>query len=206
MRYIQKSDTPQFFKDDTKNLQNWKEYKEKRKLKKFLLENEQDFLCCYCEGKVDLDSSHIEHIKPKSLDIEKLTFDYKNLVASCNGICNNNEDREYCGHKKENNFDEDSFLNPTKVENIREYFIYNIEGEILPSKMDKTKSKYTIDLLQLNTSNSYLQEARKKSLEQFRLSARKKAQNKKENIKGIVKNILDKENLPFISFLRFHYE
>jgi 5-methylcytosine-specific restriction endonuclease McrA len=126
MRYIQKQPIPQFFIDDTKTLQAklislankkdkklvWdNEYKEKRKLKLYILENEQNYLCCYCEAKVTLDDSHIEHIKPKDMDEESLTFDYANLAVSCDGICfNDKNERLTCGHKKDNKFDETKFF------------------------------------------------------------------------------------------------
>ena len=77
MRYIQKVETPQFFKDDTDELTEWSQYysDKKRLIKEYILEREQKHLCIYCESKINLsaESSHIEHIKPKSLDLVNLT-------------------------------------------------------------------------------------------------------------------------------------
>lgn len=220
MRYIQKQPTPDFFQRDTQALQEkiiasetkkdkklvWdKDYKEKRKLKEYILENEQNYLCCYCEAKVTLDNSHVEHIKPKDLDEDSLTFEYGNLSVSCNGECFSDK-RLTCGHKKENKFDASKFLNPTKVVNIREYFIYTDNGHIGASNLDEAKSKYTMDLLQLNTFNNYLPEARKIALDKFKDSVRENALKTGREMKEIAKLLLEKENLAFISFLRFKYK
>ncbi len=208
MRYIHKLESPQFFIEDTNGLSHWNDYlaQNKRKLKKFILENEQNGLCCYCEGKVQIDSSHLEHIKPKSLDIDNLTFDYNNISVSCNGICESNTEREYCGHKKENIFDETKFINPTIIENIREYFKYENDGEIKSSGLDNEKVLYTILLLQLNTFNNYLQEARKKALVEFREVVTKKAKATGKDLKDIAVLLLKQERLAYISFLRYKYK
>ena len=208
MRYIKKCDTPQFFIDDTNGLTLWNEYlaQNKRKLRQYILENEQNSLCCYCEGKITVKNSHLEHIKPKSLDISNLTFDYQNISVSCNGICDSGNEREYCGHKKENSFEETKFLNPTIVENIRKYFKYENDGEIKSSGLDDEKVLYTILLLQLNTFNNYLQEARKKALVEFREVVTKKAQATGKDLKEIAILLLKQERLAFISFLKYKYK
>ena len=80
--------TPQFFLKDTLGLNNWNQYlaKNKRKLREYILENEQHELCCYCEGNVSINSAnqHLEHIVPRISDIS-LIFDYNNILVSCNG-------------------------------------------------------------------------------------------------------------------------
>ena len=218
MKYIKKTSEPKFFIIDTKELieklkvateksEVWNDdYKEKRKLKEYLLKNEQNYLCAYCEAKVTLDVSHIEHIKPKSLDYNNLTFDYSNLIVSCNGTCFSDTNKpRTCGHRKGNKFDEDMFLNPTKIKNIRDYFIYTGNYYIGSSNLDKNKAKYTMDLLELNSFNNYLPEARKKALDEFRISVKKYALETGKNVKTVSKRLLNKENLAFISFLRFFY-
>ncbi len=49
MRYIKKLPTPEFFIDDTKELTSWNDYPayKKRKLKEYILEKEQNWLCGY---------------------------------------------------------------------------------------------------------------------------------------------------------------
>lgn len=220
MRYIQKQVIPDFFEVDTKELENkiislstkkekklvWdNDYKEKRKLKEYILENEQNFLCCYCEAKVTLDNSHVEHIKPKDMDEDSLTFDYSNLSVSCDGECFHDK-RLTCGHKKENKFNELDFLNPTKVVDIREYFIYTDNCYIGASNKNEKKAKYTMQLLQLNSFNNYLPEARAIALDEFNLSIKEHIQKTGKAKEYIIKALLKRENLAFISFLRFKYK
>lgn len=215
MKFIIKTDEPSFFTEDTKELREkiktapikseiWDEYKEKRKLKEYILKHEQNGLCCYCESKVTLDGSHLEHIKPKSKDYYNLTFDYSNLAVSCNGKCYTDGGKSMtCGHKKDDSFDETKFLNPTTVPNIRDYFIYTEKGDIGSSSQDEQKSKYTLKLLQLNF---YLSEARLKALKEFRSSIDNNVKRTRRNAKDIAKVLLEKENMAFISFLRFKYK
>ena len=231
MRYIQKKDIPQFFIDDTEELRElikvvpqkekkdiWdKKYKRKRELKKYLLEIEQNWLCGYCEAKLeevfyrekreDKELIHIEHIKPKYLDYDNLSFDYYNLLVSCSGKCFTKNNRPLtCGHKKGNKFNENLFLNPIKERDIRDYFIYTNSGQIGMSSKDQKKSKYTMDLLELNTFDNELPEARLIALKEFRNSIEKYSNKIKITPKKAIKLLLSKENLAFISFLRYKYK
>lgn len=147
----------------------WTQYHsaKKRRLKQFILDNEQYGLCCYCEKSITVDhtSSHIEHIKPKSLDVLTLTFAYYNLLVSCEGNHFNeigDNSKNTCGQKKENNFDEVKFLNPTLVNDLSTYFIFDSDtGIIAASEKDIEKAEYTIGILNLNGNNDKLAEARK---------------------------------------------
>ena len=222
MRYIQKQITPNFFIEDTKELKNkiigllnkkdkklvWdNDYKDKKKLKEYILVYEQNYLCCYCEAKVTLDNSHIEHIKPKDMDEDNLTFDYSNLSVSCNGECfNDKNQRLTCGHKKSNKFDENNFLNPTKIKNIRDYFIYTDNYYMGASNLDKEKAKYTLNLLKLDVYDNNLAEARRIALKEFNNSIREFSKTTGKNKEYIIKRLLERENLAFISFLRFKYK
>ena len=207
MKYIKKSEIPQFFIDDTNGLVQWSQYKYKKRLKEYLLENEQNYLCGYCEAKIRLDNSHIEHINPKSLDYDNLTFDYNNLLVSCNGICFSELNKPItCGHKKGNKFNEEKFLNPTKQIDIRDYFVYTNKFYIGSSSLDEDKSQYTIDLLELNSFNNNLPQAREDSYNKFRESIENYAQKTGRDKKEIARILLNKEDLAFISFLRFKYK
>lgn len=203
MRYIKKLNTPQFFTNDTINLTSWNDYysAKKRVLKEYISKEEQNYLCCYCEDKIDINNSHIEHIKPKSLDINNLTFDYSNLAVSCNGTCRNSEDdntRYNCGHRKDKNdtqYIEELFLNPTQIRDIKEYFQYDIDGFITPSDKNIEKAKYMIDTLHLNDGD--LPKARKdtlKDLEELNI-----------DFDELI-FLLEQEDLAFISFLRYKYK
>jgi len=217
MKYIKKLETPQFFIDDTKDLTNWKDYSltkaislKKIKLKKYILENEQNGLCCYCE--LDLISnnklSHIEHIKPKSLDIFNLTFEYSNLLVSCEGNHFNeigDNTITNCGQFKKDNFDEELFLNPTIVKNVSEYFVFNSDGIISTSVIDKIKADFTINILNLNGKNNILAEARKKTKD----ALVKKFYNSKLPISVIKQKLIDylkNDRNEFITFLRYIYK
>jgi len=230
LRYIQKNEIPQFFIDDTEALKEkikiipqknkkdmWdKEYKTKRKLKQYILEKEQNWLCGYCEAKLeetffrekreDKELIHIEHIKPKHLDYDNLSFDYDNLLVSCSGKCFTDKNKPLtCGHKKGNKFDENLFLNPIKEINIREYFIYTDKGHIGSSSKNEEKSKYTMKLLDLNSFNNELVNARLIALEAFKKSIKAYTNKRRISPQKVIKLLLAKENLAFISFLRYKY-
>ena len=205
MRYVKKTLTPQFFIDSTIGISRWEDYPvSKRPLKEYVLQNEQNYLCIYCESKVELDNSHLEHIKPKARDkFPELTFNYANIVVSCNGNCHT-EDEEYysCGHIKDNEYDETKFLNPIELIDIREYFEYDIDtGDITESSRDINKAKYMISTLHLNDGSLPL--ARKKALKIF-IEKLKKLDNSQRKNKII--EVLNKENIAFVSFLRFKYK
>lgn len=215
MRYIQKLDTPDFFIEDTQSLTDWKNYTEKKRLKEYILKNEQNYLCCYCESKVTIlgdnekDGSHLEHIKPKKF-YNDLTFYYNNLLVSCQGTCHNSENdktRHSCGHKKDDEYIENNFLNPTTVEDIRDYFQYetlpNEKIKIVPTAKDSTKAQYMINLLHLNDDT--LLSARYKALEDFETTKEAMLEEFALDIDiDDIKNMLT-EDLAFISFLRYEY-
>lgn len=210
MRFIQKQEAPDFFKTDTENLSDWKKYKRKKKrLKKHILEHEheQDHLCCYCEKGITFEgtSSHIEHIKPQT-KYPELVFEYYNLLVSCQGDhCNDPGDSSayICGHKKDDDYEYDKFLDPTKYEDISEYFTFNYEGEILPSKKDVEKSQYTIDLLNLNGENNRLAEARKKTVTSLKKVLKELPI---EVRKTKLRKILADKKREFGTFLRYRFQ
>jgi uncharacterized protein (TIGR02646 family) len=209
MKYIRKTTpTPPFFLADTAGLGSWDKYLavNKRTLRKYILDNEQFGLCCYCEKQVTEVSSHVEHIKPKSLDIATLTFDYANLLVSCEGNHFNeigdNSKKNNCGHLKDDDFDEILFLNPTLVTNISEYFIFDTDGVVESSVIDVPKATYTLQLLNLNGKNNKLAEARKNAKQQLILQLRNfKPEEQKEKLKAYLQNNTNE----FITFLRYTF-
>jgi len=220
MRYIFKKEIPQFFVDEVEELEKTLEHKTARELfdslkcksqlLEYMLEKEQNGLCGYCEAQIKEQSkSHLEHIEPIKID-KKLVFDYQNLIVSCNGTCfNNDEKRLTCGHKKDTKGYKPNytlFLNPTKVENIREYFKYDTRGNIGSSNLDKERSNETMRVLNLNDPCNRLPEERLKALVEFKKSIQKYKLKTQKSLKEIIKLLLDKENLAFISFLRFKYK
>lgn len=214
MRHIQKLNAPQSFIDKTTTLNKWSDYhnrcnRQKRALRKYILKYEQNFLCIYCESKISASnrSSHIEHIRPKSSNkYPELTFEYRNLVISCNGTCHNAEidNSQYsCGHLKDNEYTENKFLNPIEISDIRDYFEYDFDDYFInPSNKDVIKAKYMIDTLHLNDGG--LPKGREKALENF-IKGMKNISDIKVR-KEKMKQILDKENIAFISFLKSKYK
>jgi uncharacterized protein (TIGR02646 family) len=151
MKHIKKSKEPQVlsdFKNDFKKNHNidanYKDITSNVRIQvKYALLEEQYSICCYCMKPIKKENSHIEHIKPQA-KFPSETLNYNNLLASCNGIQDHNEN---CGHKKDNWYDANDFLTPLNSD-CEKVFIYNITGE-----MDATSKngKITIDKLDLNS-------------------------------------------------------
>jgi uncharacterized protein (TIGR02646 family) len=191
MRYIHKVSSPDFFINETKGLSKWNDYTgSKKPLREYILKNEQNYLCIYCESKVSSGRkySHIEHLRPKEKEkYPELTFKYKNLVVSCNGNQYNQaeDNNQYtCGHIKSNKYDENKFLNPIEIEDIRDYFKYDFDDFIIESSgKNDIKANYTITTLKLNDAR--LTKSREKSLKIFIIRMRKIRDIKKRKMKII---------------------
>ncbi len=213
MRFIKKTEVPQFFHDDTSGLSVWDDYlaEKKRRLKQHILDNEQNYLCVYCETRIDVTTSHLEHIRPKSISPSTLTFDYNNISVSCNGDCHNRSGDNHayhCGHRKDKidtRFDETKFLNLVEIDDLRDYFEYTNEKNqwmIVPSEKSPDNANYMIDTLRLNDNGLPL--ARKKALQAFikTMSTIKDKEVRLKNIKAVLKN----ESIPYISFLKYRHK
>jgi uncharacterized protein (TIGR02646 family) len=210
MKYILKTEEPLFFTNHKRTLTKWNDYKssKKRLLKNHILQNEQFQLCCYCEKKIHNDTEcHVEHIKPKSLDLINLTFDYSNLIVSCEGNHFNeigDNSKNTCGQKKENNFNEITFLNPTLSTDISEYFEYDSDtGIIKSSSKNPVRANYNISILNLNGDNNKLAEARKKAKDAFIKIASSLSQ---EQLINNVSSFLSDDKNEFITFFRFVFK
>ena len=139
MKHIKKSQEPEKFtnwkaleNDDWKP--NWDENfqtPEKPVVHDALLK-EQGYICCYCGMRITRETSHIEHLKPRST-YPNLALEYTNLIASCQG-----ESEEpptvpvHCGHKKKYWYDENLMVSPLKI-NCAEFFKYPASGKIQPT-------------------------------------------------------------------------
>ena len=145
MLKVNKISEPDFFKEFKRKskLKNWKDfdYEIKTKLKKYMLENEQEFdgiyFCPYCEREITVEKSQIEHVKPKD-KFPKLFHEYKNFLTGC-------LENQTCGSIKENKWD-DNFINPIEIDP---------EGKIV---LDKEILKYitkfpSLKKFLLNTDN-----------------------------------------------------
>lgn len=168
MRYIDKSRRCPAFDSYTKP-SSWGDFNDsniKLQLHQHLLQ-EQQYLCVYCQQSIPpklqkddhllprLHPSHIEHIRPKDAhQYPHLAFDYGNLTVSCNGFDTSTSptvrSSDFCGHPKNNDFDDAMFLHPCENPDIEKSFEYDINGSIAPSHYQTAKAQYTINLLQLN--------------------------------------------------------
>ena len=101
LKVNKKSEPEEFTKYKSKNkIINWDSFSTeiKQVLKQYLLEEQENRCCPYCEIEINLDKSHIEHIKPKNT-FPKLLSDYNNLIACC-------LESKRCGNSKANKWDE----------------------------------------------------------------------------------------------------
>jgi len=118
------------------------------KLREYILLEEQNLLCAYCEKEIDdnPENSNIDHFKLKAghLFPEK-TLDYNNMLVSCNT-------KERCSKYKDKHIklkDEyNNIINPI-TENPDDFFDYLLTGKIIA--IDKNlKAEFTMDIFQLN--------------------------------------------------------
>lgn len=122
-----------------------------------ILINEQNCYCGYTEIRIDNEwDCHLDHYRKRSL-FGALTFDWNNLIASCN-------DDEYGARYKDLHFrgpegrrlqnpDYDILLNPV-ADNVEDFIECNIFGILEPKKnisiQNRRKAQFTIDVFNLN--------------------------------------------------------
>ncbi|SEM75730.1 TIGR02646 family protein [Stigmatella aurantiaca] len=134
MRPILKSPEPATFtawKGGLASVPGWNHFTQtfpliKRDLKAALLQ-EQFQVCCYCERDI-AGGAHIEHLVPKSLDPGR-TYDYSNLLASCEGERAKGRPPETCGHLKDN---APLSVHPL-MPDCSSYFVFSSSGNVSPS-------------------------------------------------------------------------
>lgn len=156
MLKVQKTLEPKFYKDfKTKHISkinNWDDmndhYEVKQELREYMIIEEQNFKCPYCESLIyDESEGNIEHIRPKD-KFKELYLDYNNFLTSCRSTYS-------CDNFKGSKWDE-NFINPV-LEDPRDYFTYDLySGEVIPKSDDKTikeKVEKTIEILNLNHNN-----------------------------------------------------
>ena len=118
------------------------------KLREYILLEEQNLLCAYCEREIDdnPENSNIDHFRLKAghLFPEK-TLDYNNMLVSCNteGRCSKYKDKHIKLKDEYNNI-----INPI-TENPDDFFDYLLTGKIIA--IDKNpKAEFTMNIFQLN--------------------------------------------------------
>lgn len=163
MKYIVKSAEPTGFtnwkaanpkasySDITRHVKSW--------LKQSLLE-EQHYICCYCECRIDSNNSHIEHFKPKARDkYPELQLSYSNLHASCGCNISKGEDI-HCGHKKSNEYS--PLLVSPLEKDCHTHFGYTLDGGI-SGKSNRGEESIRI----LHLDSELLKEQRKTLIDYF---------------------------------------
>lgn len=152
MKYIEKLPEPITFAD-WKKLHPGANYNDhlsrassvKNTLKNTLLQ-EQKYICCYCECRIDTDHSHIEHFRPKGHpEFAGLQLDYANLHASCTKLPTGSAE-EHCGHKKGDVFSEE-LISPLERD-CSSHFTYGMDGRIHGAD---ERGKMTISILRLDS-------------------------------------------------------
>ncbi|MDD4965120.1 MAG: TIGR02646 family protein [Gallionella sp.] len=204
MRFIQKTQSPDFFEQEKSAapLTTWESFQNpcKNKFKDFLL-TEQQHLCGYCECHLSSNDSHLEHLAPQE-QYADLRFVYENLIVSCNGtsICDGkSKHKESCGHRKNNEYDQALFLNPVATPDISSHFKFDPDtGQVLATEKDaKNAANYMIRILNLDAL--YLRNARRNAKEVLLAHLN---QLPPEQAMPILRAELATER-EFISFLRF---
>lgn len=153
MKYILKQQQPELF-STWKSIANdeWQPtFKElsgdtNKALKQALMQ-EQGEICCYCERRITLDDSHMEHIKPQSTYPE-LALEYENIGLSCQNQISKGEPR-YCGNLKGNWFDDQLFISPYE-QDCESFFSFTFDGRITPAKSHDLSAEETIKRLGLD--------------------------------------------------------
>ena len=111
------------------------------------LMNEQGFICCYCESRVVVDDSHVEHFRPKE-QYSDLQLEYRNLLCSCLRERSSGEPI-HCGHRKGIWFDEEALVSPLQ-QDCETRFMFTANGEICPRSSSDLAAATTIESLALD--------------------------------------------------------
>ena len=111
------------------------------------LMGEQGFICCYCESRIAMGDSHIEHFRPKSKFPDR-QLDYENLHCSCQRDLSRGEPR-HCGHRKGSWFDEKLLLSPLEAD-CENRFRFTANGDVSPRSNNDAAAKTTIERLGLD--------------------------------------------------------
>ena len=111
------------------------------------LMREQGFICCYCESRIRMEDSHIEHFRPKK-GFPDRQLDYGNLHCSCQRDLSPGEPR-HCGLRKGSWFDENLLLSPLEAD-CEDRFRFTANGDVFPRSIGDAAAKITIEKLGLD--------------------------------------------------------
>jgi uncharacterized protein (TIGR02646 family) len=170
MKYITKGQEPIIF-TEWKNLENddWAptyealQGDEKRAVINALKE-EQGYICCYCERRIETNDFHVEHLKPQGENLfPENQLDYDNLLCSCQRDVQRGEPL-HCGNSKGSWHDEELLVSPLSLD-CEAQFKYTFDGYIEPAIDNDIAASTTIDRLKLKIDK--LNTLRKKAIEPF---------------------------------------
>jgi uncharacterized protein (TIGR02646 family) len=108
---------------------------------------EQGWLCAYTGIRIEVQSSHIEHVKPQTHCQESETVTYTNIVA-CHPAPNQSRKTPYGAHQKDNwpqPSEEHLFVSPLDQTCDRR-FTYTLKGKIKPQDGDLAANATIIKL------------------------------------------------------------
>lgn len=166
MRHIDKGDAPPSFEDwkaqaNVDWMPSWDvlQNPEKGAVKAALLA-EQGRTCAYCCQRVEAETSHIDHIEPRTARPD-LALDYGNMVASCEGEPRPGTDYAvhtprppelvHCGHAKGDWYDRARFVDPRRP-GCEHAFSFTGSGAIrvASAAWDAAAAQKTIEQLNLD--------------------------------------------------------
>jgi uncharacterized protein (TIGR02646 family) len=120
---------------------------------------DQGHICCYCMREIGKETSHIEHVNPRSGTGEEERLSYANMLTSCdaedqqkrNGQNGNDELlQQHCGHYRQTWYDTALYVSPL-IPDCEKRFRFYDDGAIRPVD-DDPGAKATIEKLRLNYS------------------------------------------------------
>jgi len=151
MRHIQKMEEPADFtqwkeQGDENWNPGWADFdgrQIKQTVRRALLQ-EQCYLCCYCEMRVDERRGHIEHIEPRHSRPD-LELTYTNMLYCCPETPRGKPTT--CGHARGPN--DPVPVSPLNVD-CETRFLYTEAGEMLPRNESDADAGETVRILNLN--------------------------------------------------------
>lgn len=133
-------------------------YYSKKELREELLK-EQGFICCYCNQSLKNDpKTIIEHLHDKDSNLE-LTFEYNNLLVSCNGGQKDPKPKKlHCDAEKK---DKTILVTPLETD-CETHFYFDISGKIFSNTDNGEKT-----IKELNLNIKKLQDLRAGAIDGF---------------------------------------
>ena len=124
---------------------------------------EQGGLCCYTGLRIDLSSSHIEHLKPQNQCHDHEDVDYNNMLAAYPLKKSGERGCPYGAHAKVGWYSPDLFIGPL-TKQCETSFRFDLEGRVFPADNGNRAAVETIRRLRLDHHS--LAEMREQAIEE----------------------------------------